>query len=242
MISEFVETPLELDRDSVWVRKGDHAFAYSDGAEVERYLEKVLSSASDLSSASVELEAGIRDWPTAYHLSRARGQLLEAFHFDSGARVLLVERARFPRDKVCGEFVSAEGVAVLDRLGLLDVLIALGATRLDSCRLTDSRGAAIEAPLPALPRVGREALGISRSRLDQELLCPGQGPGKTRYLLHRTRGGPLPASPGEEGQEGDQGEKSIASRPAHGVLQGPGSQVKGLMPSTEKETIGKGAV
>ena len=36
----------------------------------------------------------------------------------SGARVLLLDRSRFPRQKVCGEFVSAES------LGLLQLLLA----------------------------------------------------------------------------------------------------------------------
>src|SRR5262249_34281972 len=34
----------------------------------------------------------------------------------SGARVLLLERGRFPRHKVCGEFVSAESLALLSSL------------------------------------------------------------------------------------------------------------------------------
>ena len=34
----------------------------------------------------------------------------------SGAHVLLLERGRFPRQKVCGEFVSAESLALLDDL------------------------------------------------------------------------------------------------------------------------------
>jgi flavin-dependent dehydrogenase len=34
----------------------------------------------------------------------------------AGARVLLLERGRFPRDKVCGEFVSAESLGLLSRL------------------------------------------------------------------------------------------------------------------------------
>src|SRR5215813_13748627 len=33
-----------------------------------------------------------------------------------GARVLLLERGRFPRHKVCGEFVSAESLHVLSEL------------------------------------------------------------------------------------------------------------------------------
>src|SRR5713226_2277551 len=34
----------------------------------------------------------------------------------SGARVLLLERGRFPRHKVCGEFVSAESLDLLAEL------------------------------------------------------------------------------------------------------------------------------
>ena len=33
-----------------------------------------------------------------------------------GARVLLLERGRFPRHKVCGEFVSAESLTLLKDL------------------------------------------------------------------------------------------------------------------------------
>src|SRR5581483_12063229 len=33
-----------------------------------------------------------------------------------GARVLLLEQGRFPRQKVCGEFVSAESLELLQRL------------------------------------------------------------------------------------------------------------------------------
>jgi len=42
------------------------------------------------------------------------GAALAAFTAGAGARVAVVERERFPRDKVCGEFVSAEGIAVLN--------------------------------------------------------------------------------------------------------------------------------
>ncbi len=34
----------------------------------------------------------------------------------AGARVLLLERGRFPRHKVCGEFVSAESLSLLNEL------------------------------------------------------------------------------------------------------------------------------
>jgi flavin-dependent dehydrogenase len=54
----------------------------------------------------------------------------------AGARVLLLERGRFPRQKVCGEFVSAESLGLLNNL--LDskrrVLLA-GAVRIERTRV-----------------------------------------------------------------------------------------------------------
>ena len=87
-----------------------------------------------------------------------------------GVRTLLVERDRFPRDKVCGEFLSAEGCAVLARLGLLPTLAARGAMPMDACLLADARGRSVAAPLPDLPGAGCTALGISRAVLDEALL------------------------------------------------------------------------
>ncbi len=44
-----------------------------------------------------------------------------------GLSVLLVDKARFPRRKVCGCCVGAAAVAMLERIGLRDVLPSLGA-------------------------------------------------------------------------------------------------------------------
>jgi flavin-dependent dehydrogenase len=87
-----------------------------------------------------------------------------------GLRVVVLERDAFPRDKVCGEFLSAEGGAVLERLGVLDDLRAAGATFMDRCLVSLPSGLRVELSLPDLPGVGRRALGISRARLDLTLL------------------------------------------------------------------------
>jgi flavin-dependent dehydrogenase len=88
----------------------------------------------------------------------------------SGCDVLLVEKSRFPRDKVCGEFVSAEGCQVLDRMDLIDRLDACGATTIDACRISDPSGRSVDAPLPELDPATRPAIGISRGTLDTILL------------------------------------------------------------------------
>ncbi len=81
----------------------------------------------------------------------------------SGARVLLLERGRFPRQKVCGEFVSAES------LGLLANLLAPKYATLlsDSVRISRARvfldGRTLHAP------VDPPAASISRLDLDTAL-------------------------------------------------------------------------
>jgi flavin-dependent dehydrogenase len=98
------------------------------------------------------------------------GAAIAAMAAARGVPTLVIERDRFPRDKVCGEFVSAEGCAVLARLGLLATLTAKGAMPMDGCLLADGKGRSVEAPLPDLPRAGRTALGITRAVLDEILL------------------------------------------------------------------------
>jgi len=98
------------------------------------------------------------------------GAAVAALAAGRGAKTLLIEKERFPRDKVCGEFLSAEGCAVLMRLGLLPALIEKGAMPMDACLLADAKGRSVTAPLPDLPGAGRTALGLSRAVLDAVLL------------------------------------------------------------------------
>jgi len=55
---------------------GGADFAYTDGSEAEKTLLDVVMRASDRTSCSAELKAGIVDWPTRYHLSPSRCNLL----------------------------------------------------------------------------------------------------------------------------------------------------------------------
>lgn len=75
-------------------------------------------------------------------------------------RVLLLEQKRYPRHKLCGEFLSGEAAGALTRLGVLDELSEAGARRIDRALLVDCRGGSFACDLPA------PALGISRYRLD----------------------------------------------------------------------------
>jgi flavin-dependent dehydrogenase len=98
------------------------------------------------------------------------GSSIAALAAASGVRTTLLEKERFPRDKVCGEFVSAEGCAVLARAKLLDAVLANGAMPMDACLLADASGRSVTSVLPELPGAGRTALGISRAVFDEMLL------------------------------------------------------------------------
>lgn len=54
-------------------------FDYSDGESAENYLNLVLTQAVDLSSRSQELQEKIVDWPSEYHLSSDRSNLLRSY-------------------------------------------------------------------------------------------------------------------------------------------------------------------
>ena len=64
------------DAEGVWLQGSSPApFAYSDG-DVEGWIYNQLETAQDLSTGSQELVDKIRDWPTLYHFSPQRADLL----------------------------------------------------------------------------------------------------------------------------------------------------------------------
>lgn len=82
-----------------------------------------------------------------------------------GYRVSIVDRARFPRPKPCGEYVNPDAAARLDALGVGAAVAAAGTT-LSGVHIAGQDGCAVWAPFPA----GR-ALLVSRMHLDHALLC-----------------------------------------------------------------------
>lgn len=72
--------PLDKKTGLYSLETGDHRdFGYSDGSE-DRVL-KIILAATDRSCNSMELESSINDWPTRYHLSNLRTNVLRALSF-----------------------------------------------------------------------------------------------------------------------------------------------------------------
>ncbi len=66
-------------RTKVWRRSEYSGIAYSDGKEIEQRLKRIVESSGDVSAMSVELASQCTDWPTWYHLSGRRGNILRPF-------------------------------------------------------------------------------------------------------------------------------------------------------------------
>lgn len=87
------------------------AFIYSDGAEVEQRLYDIIRNASDRSTFSSELVKGIADWPSEYHLSRARHCLIRPLGIKPGEKVLELGCGCGAITRYLGE-IGAEVIAV----------------------------------------------------------------------------------------------------------------------------------
>ncbi len=88
----------------------------------------------------------------------------------AGWRVALIEKKAFPRRKVCGEFVSATNQALLDRLGVLDRILADGGPDVSEVGIF-FEDHVLPAPMPQ-PRFGgetRHGRGVERRVLDTVL-------------------------------------------------------------------------
>lgn len=83
-------------------------------------------------------------------------------------RVLLIEKDRFPRNKVCGEFLSAGALPLLERLGVAREIEACGPEEIHAGRLELRGGRSVAF------RLGKPALGLSRYRLDHLLAAHAQ--------------------------------------------------------------------
>lgn len=95
-----------------------------------------------------------------------------------GASVLLVEREKFPRAKLCGEFISPECLAHFARLGVLEEMSGAGGARVGETLFFAQSGRRVGVPSAWFGRETRGgvgdaaagALGLSRAEMDERLL------------------------------------------------------------------------
>ncbi|HKC65104.1 MAG TPA: FAD-dependent oxidoreductase, partial [Pyrinomonadaceae bacterium] len=87
-----------------------------------------------------------------------------------GARVLLAEQKRFPREKLCGEFISPECLEHFERLGVLNRMVEAGGAELAETVFYSRSGRSVSVPSDWFGSASACALGLSRAEMDARLL------------------------------------------------------------------------
>ncbi|HEV2765444.1 MAG TPA: FAD-dependent monooxygenase [Pyrinomonadaceae bacterium] len=87
-----------------------------------------------------------------------------------GARVVLVEQGRFPRAKLCGEFISPECLPHFARLGVGGRMLSAGACAVTETVFYTRGGRRAAVPSEWFGAAGGAALGLSRAEMDGQLL------------------------------------------------------------------------
>src|SRR3954468_5352318 len=100
---------------------------------------------------------------------------------DPTARVLVLDRADFPRDKVCGDGIAPEALDVLAGLGLDPAALTDGYASVPRLRLRSPGGTTVEGTTP------RRARGAPRAVLAPRLLPAALAPGAEfrRHVVRR---------------------------------------------------------
>src|SRR5713226_5806590 len=86
-----------------------------------------------------------------------------------GARVLLAEQKKFPRAKLCGEFISPECALHFESLGVTDQMFTAQPARLNETVFYSRTGNSVSVPSAWFGATG-VALGLSRAEMDERLL------------------------------------------------------------------------
>ena len=115
---------------------------------------------------------------TAFFLARA------------GVDVMLLDRARFPRDKPCSEYMSPQASRILDDMGLLSRIEAAGAAALGGMRVRAPNGTTFHgryAEVAGHRGYRDRGLALRRTILDEILLSGARDAGTTvREASHVT--------------------------------------------------------
>ncbi len=107
------------------------------------------------------------------------GSVTAALLAARGHSVTLLDRARFPRDKACSEFMSPAATEVLQRLGLLPELEREPSARPVALRISSHDGHSLVGRFSAAPVKPWQSAGLAlrRDRLDARLLAAAANAG-----------------------------------------------------------------
>jgi menaquinone-9 beta-reductase len=96
------------------------------------------------------------------------GSSAACFLARAGLRVLLLDKAEFPRDKTCGDGLTPRALPVLEEMGLLHQVIQQG-WRLNDIAITSPSGRSLVVPIPDMPHAPAYAAVLPRLAFDNLL-------------------------------------------------------------------------
>lgn len=88
---------------------------------------------------------------------------------EAGFGVTLIEREKFPRHKLCGEFISPECLGHFRELGVLDEMLSAGGDHITETRFYSLSGRNVSVPSEWFGG-GGFALSLSRAEMDDRLM------------------------------------------------------------------------
>jgi len=106
----------------------------------------------------------------------------------AGLEVLLVEQKKFPRQKLCGEFITPECIEHLNELGVLEEISMNGAAEISKTAFYSQSGRSFAVPSAMFGDGDGSALGLSRSMLDEILVQKAIAAGVTVWMETKAAG------------------------------------------------------
>ena len=112
-----------------------------------------------------------------------------------GYRVALIDKEKFPRDKLCGDFVNPINWPILRELGVENDVLSSEHDKVTAFRITACSGEHAQVRLPADNSAPEFGLGLSRTRFDLALVRKAEHKGavvlqgcRIKSLERETRG------------------------------------------------------
>ncbi len=115
------------------------------------------------------------DWDVIIAGAGPAGGAAAASLASCGASVLLVDRAKFPREKICGDALVPEAMAALDRIGLREIVSAHAIT-LPGYTMVSPSGATVDlkSPVTLLQRRALDSLISAKAVSNGAVFVHGQ--------------------------------------------------------------------